>query len=523
MSGRKLARDIFSAFWSGKSEHAVATLVYFPAWAKDLDFLKLLLEKEKVPSSQPSRWAVDSALSFLHRRTERDPTFIVPYANILIHASNLFDAYVHPSCLVRPSAPNGLWLEGGDWCANTPPYDDRGREPWEGAWGEPWEAAWRWKVDSLFWRKHGHSLPFTAVLVTVREHPNIIATVRQYIRNENAAQFRRSVRDIYQTLSDEKAGHVFRGYPEAVADLPIPQIIRKEQAVNLLKGEDVVALKKFVGSGQMDVLDLEEAMAYLAPPQKQDRWGYFLRRPCYFPTGSLLADVINAFIGAGWKFQADHIKRLLNALPTRTERVAFLDAVCTRAVPLSFGDEGFVERLLKGLRRWGEYYHAAEIRENFRYAGFIMCLHRRDRKENVTPGLIKVCAEYPFSVLLNIGTEPLTDHASLLVAKSMVEEITENFVGVFMQKKMEKKGEKRRADDNVNSGEGDLASEDESEEGSSEDCVMEVDSGREECHKRKSLRGGSVSDDDDSVSDDDDWRTKRRRVDESKRGDNGSV
>lgn len=522
LSGRKFARDIFSAFWSGNRAYSAASLVYFPAWAKDLDFLKLLLEKSL--HYEPSRWAVDSVVSSLHRRSRSDPTFIIPYANSLIHAFNLFNTYVHPNDLVRPSAPNGLWLEGDPGCRNSPPWNDRGREPWERSSSQPWEAAWRWKNDSLFWRKHGHSLPLTAVLAAVTEHPKMISEVRQYARNINAAQFRRSVRDIYRTLSDEQAGHIFRGYPEAVADLPIPQIIQKEQAVDLLKGKDVVALKKSVGSGRMNVLSLEEVMEYLAPPQKWDRWGYFLQRPCYFPTGSLLADVINAFIGAGWEFQADHIQRLLNALPTKTERVAFLDAVCTRAVPLSFRDEGLVKGLLKGSRRRGEYYHAAEIRENFRYAGFIMCLHRRDREENVTTGLIKVYAEYPFSILLNIGTEPLADHTSLLAAKNMVEEMTEDFVGVYMQTKREK-GE---AGYNINSGGGEGGSEESSEdcgseEESSEDCDTDVDSDSEDGSEEGSLAdrgtdetGVSSEDyDTDARSDGEDCRkrgTQKRRL-----------
>ena len=267
MSGRQFAREIFSAFWSGNKAHSVATLVYFPVWAKDSDFLNMIMTKTH--SYEPSRWAVDSAMSNLQHRIYTDASYVVPYANLLSHAARLFDQYVHPSKSLHVYI-HGLWLD------MSSPYDrqysltslsieDR---------GEPWEACWRYRTYGAFWQKHGRSLPFAAVLTVVREKPYMIGTVRENMFPGHEEPLRRAVRAMWNTLSEENSLHIYRQYPEAFNGFPVPLLIQKEKARNLLENcfrrgplaagkttgrthsnPNLAELQTAVASGQMDVLD----------------------------------------------------------------------------------------------------------------------------------------------------------------------------------------------------------------------------------------------------------------------------
>jgi hypothetical protein len=428
MSGRQFAREIFSAFWSGKQDHAVATLVYFPAWAKDSEFLDFLMKK--TPSYEASRWAVDSAVANLQERIYADHTYVTPYANLLIHSASLFKPYAHPSKDLHVYILEGRWVDSSSRYDRI--YDDRrySSKAFEDR-GEPWEACWRYRKYEAFWQRHGDSLPFAAVLAVVRETPQVIGTVRRYMCPQHNDLLRRSVRAFYKSLPNMQAALIYRAYPEAVVGLPVPLTIQQEQARAIILRGDVDELKTAEASRQLDVLSIGDVMTCLAPSQVY-RDGKALK-------GKALVGILDVFLKAGWDFQTDHVKRFLSSL-NNTERSAFLGEVLTHDVLLPFSDVDFIKGSLRVLQG-GSFSDSAAIRNEFLFAGYLLCLHRRDRKRKLTQGLIKAYEDYAsFAILLSIGTEPLADHASVLDAKDRVEKITEEFIVSYMRKREDERG-----------------------------------------------------------------------------------
>ena len=103
----KNVRQIFSAFWGGDSEHAAATLVYFPRWMSCSLLVSSLIKKNAV-----SKWALDSAVYMACHLARQNDAFIIPHKEIVAAATRALEGYEPPVYVDRGFVPNMLTIEG---------------------------------------------------------------------------------------------------------------------------------------------------------------------------------------------------------------------------------------------------------------------------------------------------------------------------------------------------------------------------------------------------------------------------